>query len=283
MAAFERIQSLTLSGNTGRFLEVGDGSPALVVASQLVRIQSYRALYTRLANHFRVTVLEMPGCGGASKLRKPWGVEPYTHWLAEFIQHQQLNRPLLIAHSTSGAAALMLSALSAHLVSALVLEGSIGIPRPILPILLGRALDGVIEISLSLRRWHDVIHNVLFHTRNFFEQVRLAAQEDLTRYARQIEIPVLLAHGRRDHTVPLSAAHTLHRLIPHSDLYIAPTGSHDWLITNPEEFTATVLSFRASAKQHDHHNNSAIPLRLCASAVNPPPPTPSPLHSPTPQ
>jgi pimeloyl-ACP methyl ester carboxylesterase len=258
MPAFDPIQSIQLLGHTGRFIDVGQGPPVVLVASQLVRIQSYGALVISLAPNFRVLVLEMPGCGGASKLKTPWGVEPYARWLAAFLEHQQLDRPLLIAHSTSGAAALILGALYPHLVSGLVLEGTIGIPRHILPILLGRALDGLIEISLSLRRWHDVIYNVLFHTRNFFEQVRLAAQEDLTGYAPQIRIPVLLAHGRRDHTVPLSAAQTLHRLMPNSELFISPTGSHDWLITNPDEFTAMTQSFSSVL---------ALPAPLVASPV----------------
>src|SRR5688572_30655574 len=102
MPAFDPIESIELLGHTGRFIDVGQGPPVVLLASQLVRIQSYRALFTRLAPHFRVTVLEMPGCGGASTLPTPWGVEPYTRWLAAFLEHQQLDRPLLVAHSTSG-------------------------------------------------------------------------------------------------------------------------------------------------------------------------------------
>jgi pimeloyl-ACP methyl ester carboxylesterase len=264
-SAGSEIQEATICGHRGRFLQLGQGPSVLLVASQLVRIQPYRPLFLRLAERFHVTVLELPGCGGASKLGDGWNCEDYAHWLRQFLEQERLHRPVVIAHSTSSGAAIRLAARNPHLLSGLILTGSIGIPRSFLSILLGRALDAFIEWRLSLSRWFDIAHTALFHTQNFFHQIRIAAGDDLTQTARRITIPTLLAHGRRDHTVPLSSANTLHQLIPNSQLYISPAGSHDWLITHPGEFTDMTRSFASSIE------SDAIAVERF---------TPSPLRSP---
>src|ERR1051325_10843616 len=147
---------MNVCGETGRFLQLGEGLPLVLVASQLVRIQPYRPIFHRLAENFQVTVLELPGCGGASRLSRGWSCDQYARWLAQFIQQAQLHRPVLIAHSTSSAAAMLAAAQNPQLLSGLILTGSIGIPRAFLPILLGRALDAFIEWRLSLLRWFDI-------------------------------------------------------------------------------------------------------------------------------
>src|SRR3954463_13799980 len=108
------IQSIEIAGHTGRFLRLGHGDPLLLVASQLVRIQPYRPLFLRLAEHFSVTVLELPGSGGASKLRKGWNCQDYANWLEAFLEREPAQ-PLLIAHSTSCGAAISLAAHHPHL------------------------------------------------------------------------------------------------------------------------------------------------------------------------
>src|SRR5438045_2896933 len=237
------VRERTIEGHTGRYLQLGQGPPVLLVASQLVRIQPYRPLFLRLAEHFEITVLELPGSGGASKLRRGWSCRQYAQWLAQFLEQEEIRRPILIAHSTSCGAAIELAAENPHLLSGLILTGSIGIPRNILAIILGRLLDAFIEWRLSLTRWFDIIHTLLFHMRNFFHQIGVAAGDDLRESAARVTVPTLLAHGRLDHTVPLSSAFALHQIIPSARLYISPTGSHDWLITNPDEFAAMTQSF----------------------------------------
>jgi len=267
------IRERSIGGNVGRFIQRGDGSPLVLVASQLVRIQPYYPVLLRLADHFQVTLLELPGCGGGSKLRG-WSCEQYAIWLSRFLEEEQIERPLLVAHSTSCGAAIVLGAEGPNLISGMILTGSIGIPRPILAILLGRAIDGLLEWSLSLRRWIDIAHTAIFHTKNFFHQIRIAASHDLRENAKRVAVPTLLAHGRRDHTIPLSSAATLHQLIPNSHLYISPTGSHDWLITNPDEFTEMTKSFASTlGTASSLHVFTSSRFRL----------TPSPHHSPTPR
>src|SRR4051812_20438729 len=92
------IEEIKIAGYTGRYMQLGHGQPLLLLASQLVRIQPYRPLFLRLAELFRVTVLELPGSGGASRLHHGWNCEDYAIWLEQFLE-QEGQSPLLVAHS----------------------------------------------------------------------------------------------------------------------------------------------------------------------------------------
>ena len=54
--------------------------------------------------------------------------------------------------------------------------------------------------------------------------------------------PTLIAWGRRDHTLPLSEANEYARVLQRAKTYVS-SGSHDWLITQPEEFFGVLRDF----------------------------------------
>jgi pimeloyl-ACP methyl ester carboxylesterase len=110
-------------------------------------------------------------------------------------------------------------------------------------VLLGRALDGILEPGLSLTGWHHLVYNALAHTRNFFGQIRASIVRDLRAYAPRVTVPTLVAWGARDHTIPPHSAEVLRALLANPRAYTSPTGSHDWIITNPAEFAAAVGAF----------------------------------------
>jgi pimeloyl-ACP methyl ester carboxylesterase len=72
--------------------------------------------------------------------------------------------------------------------------------------------------------------------------VRAAARVDVASAARDLRIPTLLAWGDRDRTVPLACASRLGREIPDAKLVVG-SGSHDWLVTAPDAFAATLRRF----------------------------------------
>src|SRR4051812_14953322 len=75
-------RSITAAGMRARVIEAGDGPVGIVLlASQLVLAKSYRpTIDALLKRHLRVRVVEMPGCGGGSRLREPWTTREYARW-----------------------------------------------------------------------------------------------------------------------------------------------------------------------------------------------------------
>ena len=206
----------------------------------LVLERTYRRTARCLAARFTVITIELPGSGRASKLTDPWSFEVYAAWLEKLLGALELaERPIVVGHSNSGAVALLLAATSPDCVARLVLVDSVGADQAqsVARVVLARLIDGVIELRLTLSAFHHVVYNAVFHTRNFLRQIKLAARSDLLQCASRLTMPTLLAWGRWDLTMPLRCASALHKSVPANRLYISRSGSHDWIVTNPHEFT----------------------------------------------
>ena len=235
---------VSVEGLKAHYLEVGEGTPLLLVASQLVRARTYRPIIPLLSTHFRLLVVELPGCGRSERLGDRWSATRYADWLAAFMSKLAIDRAAVIGHSNSGAVALMLAASHPGRVERLVIVDSVGARKnhSVLIVCLARAADAVLELGLTLRGWPDVLYNLLSHTRSFLAQVLAAARLDVLGTAPEVRAPTLIGWGRSDHTMPLSCAERLRALIPDSQLYLS-RGSHDWCITNGEEFSHVVVGF----------------------------------------
>lgn len=239
-----KMRSVELAGARAVVLEAGQGPCVLILASMLVRARSYLPLLRQLSTTHRVLVVELPGSGRGSRLRRPWSLQQYSSWTERLISELDLRDLTLVGHSSSGAVALLLAArvAPASRVSLLVLVGSVGarMKRGVLRVIAARVFDGTKELGLDVRGWWHLAWNLLFHTRSFVAQVRLASHAWLVDAARAVRVPTLLAWARSDRTMPLSSAQRLQEWIPHARLLIGP-GSHDWLVTHPRAFAEQVF------------------------------------------
>lgn len=244
---YER-QFVDVDGRRVAYVQTGDpgGEPAVLVASMLVVVGSYNRTTDELAKRgFRVTTVELPGSGWSSHVDRPWSFERYADFVPALLDALRVDVPTLIGHSNSAAVALLTAARHPRRVSRLVLGDSVGAdPRATVPrLVLGRLLDGLIEAKLSFQGWHHVAGNALRHPRNLLNQIRLSARTDLRPDASRVDVPVLLAWGRRDWTTLPRSLHELQRVLPNASTYVSPTGSHDWMVDHPEEFAAAVADF----------------------------------------
>jgi pimeloyl-ACP methyl ester carboxylesterase len=212
----------------------------------LVRAKSYRTTMRALASRgFRVISLEMPGCGRASVLHEPWSFEKYAEWLEQVLEVIPLRQPILIGHSNSGPIAILAASEFGQKLGKLVLADTIGADEShsLSRILLARALDALLEAPLTIRAFHHAAYNLLFHTKNLLNQIRLAATTDVTGIVRYIGLPTLLAWGRHDHTMPVRCLDVLRNALPSATVRVSTTGSHDWIVDEPQRFADAVTEF----------------------------------------
>ncbi|NMO21675.1 alpha/beta hydrolase [Pyxidicoccus fallax] len=244
-----RVHRVEVAGATAHCHVAGEGPDLVLLASPLVRARTYRPLLWRLARHFRVTVVELPGSGRASPVRRPWAVPEYAAWTAELVPRLAPTRPWLLGHSDSGAIALLVAAWCPERVRGLVLADTVGArrKRSVPRVVLARFLDGLLEPGLDVRAGWHLLSNVLKHTRSFFHRVRESSRVDVLTFASWVSVPTLVAWGRHDHAMPPDCARRLASRLPRAKLYLGP-GSHDALITRPRSFARAVLDFtRAEA------------------------------------
>ena len=239
-------QPIEFDGVRGRYTVAGSGEPLVLLATTLVRARPYAPVVRRLATRFRVFAIDLPGCGGADRLPRAWTFEEYARWTGGALAALGVESATLVGHSNSAGIALVSAAtMPPGRLRRLVLADAVGaVESPSYwQVILGRALDGVLEPVLSLTGWHHLVYNALAHTRNFFGQIKASIERDLRGYAPRVAVPTLVAWGARDHTMPPHCADALRGLLPRPFAYVSPTGSHDWIITNAAEFADAVIRF----------------------------------------
>jgi len=222
----------------------GAGEDFVLLASPLVRARTYRPLMRRLARHFRVTVVELPGSGLASRVPRPWTSSAYADWVAGLLPRLGVTRPWLMGHSDSGAVALLVGARYPERVRGLVLADSVGArrQRSVPRVVAARLVDGLMEPLLNLRAGWHLVSNVLWHTRNFLHRVRESCTLEVLEAASRVTVPALLAWGRLDQAMPPECARRFEARMPRARVHIGP-GAHDAPVTRPDAFARAVVAF----------------------------------------
>lgn len=231
------------------YVEAGQGPPLVLIPGVFILARTYRGLISRLCSQFHTIVPDLPGSGLSGGLPAPWSFEQYADWTGCFLDALRLERAIIAGHSNGGGVALVTAAKHPERIEMLVLVDTVGARASASPIgvIGGRTIDASLEMGLNLVAWKHVVYNLTYHHRTFKHQLRAAITANLLPYASQIEAPTLLAWGRQDWTMPLDCALRLQALIPWSELYVSDA-SHDWLITEPDEFARAVSRF---VKRHE--------------------------------
>lgn len=147
-----------------------------------------------------------------------------------------IDKAFIMGHSNSGSIAIRFTELHPEKVSGVIVTDTIGMERiGVVKILLGRLIDAFIEWKLSLWGFYHLIIKFVLNPPAFLYQIWLSKAADVKASAVKVKVPMLILWGRRDHTIPLESGEILHRLVPHSKLYVSENGSHDWILTHAAE------------------------------------------------
>lgn len=232
------------------FWKIGDaGKSIVIVASPLILGRTYFPLAKKLAKNYRITIVELLGSGESSRLTTPISFEEHSLHLAQILEGLSLQGAIVIGHSNSGAPVIELAASRPDLIDGIVLADTIGIPphrRSFFKTAANRALDSLLEPRLTIYGPLHLLKNAIAHTRNFFEQIKISSKLDLTSRLKDVQVPVLIAWGKLDHTLPRHCARSFASLLRHASLYFSKMGSHDWLIERSGEFSSLFSNWEKS-------------------------------------
>lgn len=210
------------------YIQYGEGNDIVLLHGWGQNIEMMRPIGDNFQNRFRITILDFPGFGESEEPKEAWTIEDYELMLEEFLKKVNVKKPIVIGHSFGGRVAIRYSARNP--ISKLVLFGSpciriqeeLSLGVKILKKL--KTLPGLNDLGEYMKKFigsrdykaaSPIMRQTLVNVVN----------EDLSKFAREIEEPTLLIWGTNDTEAPLNEAKELEKIMVDAALITLP-GTH---------------------------------------------------------
>jgi pimeloyl-ACP methyl ester carboxylesterase len=220
-----------------------------------------------LAQHYRVISYQLRGEDDCFALRRPFGLTDLVDDLAEFLNWQFLESPIIFGVSFGGLLALEFAARYPHRLQNLIVQG-VGARFE------RNLLQRVARIVLSdyplptdspfVNQFFNLLFGgrqecrSLFHfvTRQCWQtdqsvmahRFRLVETFDMEARLSRIRVPSLVLSGDRDLLVSQASLEALHRGLSDSDLIRLPGAGHLGFVTQPETVARAAHAFLRSQR-----------------------------------
>jgi pimeloyl-ACP methyl ester carboxylesterase len=236
-----------------RVLDVGEGSPVVVLHGWGGRIEAMAPVVACLRAHFRVIATDLPGFGSSPLPERVWGTRDYAAHVQALLERLDIPRAHFVAHSYGAKTALYLAVMQPGLVDKLVLQAASGLRTP--PSFkarakraASRAARSVGKLGPSGRRLRDAVYNRIASA-DYREAGELrpvlvkVVNEDFSDLLPKVGASTLLIWGTEDDAVPVAHARTMERLIPDAGLVLFEGGGHFAYLDQPDRFCRVVQHF----------------------------------------
>lgn len=210
------------------YIQYGEGKDVLLLHGWGQNIAMMKPVGDALCDRFRITILDFPGFGETEEPKEIWNIEKYSLLLEMFVKKVNVKKPIVIGHSFGGRVAIHYS--SHNPIEKLILFGSPCIriqkelPLKVRLLKAMKKLPGMNSVGEYMKRFigsRDYKAASPIMRQTLVEVVN----EDLSKYAREIEEPTLLIWGENDTEAPLADAKELEKLMIDAALIVLP-GTH---------------------------------------------------------
>lgn len=222
------------------YIQYGEGNDIVLLHGWGQNIEMMRPIGDNFQNRFRITILDFPGFGESDEPKEAWTIEDYELMLEEFLKKVNVKKPIVIGHSFGGRVAIRYSARNP--ISKLVLFGSpciriqeeLSLGVKILKKL--KTLPGLNGLGEYMKKFigsrdykaaSPIMRQTLVNVVN----------EDLSKFAREIEEPTLLIWGTNDTEAPLNEAKELEKIMLDAALITLPGTHYAYLENLPRVVT----------------------------------------------
>lgn len=227
------------------YIQYGKGKDILLLHGWGQNIEMMKILGDNFSDRFRITILDFPGFGESDEPLNPWTVNDYSLMLEEFVKKLSIKKPIIMGHSFGGRVAIRYS--SNNPIEKLVLFGAPCIrfqkelPLSVKFLKKVKSLPGMNSIGEKMKKYigsrdYKAASPVMRQT--LVEVVN----EDLSKFAREIEEPTLLIWGEQDTEAPVEEAKELEKIMSDAALITLP-GTHYAYIENLPRVVAILNKF----------------------------------------
>ncbi len=227
------------------YIQYGKGKDILLLHGWGQNIEMMKPLGDAFSDRFRITIIDFPGFGKSEEPKEPWDIEKYNLMLEVFVKEVGIKKPIVIGHSFGGRVAIRYSARNP--IEKLVLFGSpcirISEELPLSVKLLKKlkTLPGMNSLGEYMKQYigsrdykaaSPIMRQTLVDVVN----------EDLSKFAREIEEPTLLIWGEHDTEAPVNEAKELEKIMIDAALIILP-GTHYAYLENLSRVISILNNF----------------------------------------
>jgi len=251
-------QYLDIGGETIHFARMGRGPELVLLHGIGASLFIWRFLIQRLAQHFTVTALDLPGFGRSQKsLDADYGLEAQADRLIRFFDRLGINQAYLVGSSMGGTLSLLLAKNHPQRfqkVAALAPATNPSIvPRRLARILMRAPLTHKTLTPTTMRliltrviSRHELIVPETVEAylepyldqgvsvRTFLAAMELLGDPRLPACFSGLEPNVLLLYGAQDRLVSAGSLARLQQHLQHSNLVVHPTAGHHMMEDDPD-------------------------------------------------
>lgn len=216
------------------YIQYGEGKDILLLHGWGQNIEMMKMLGDNFSDRFRITILDFPGFGFSEEPSESWNIKDYADMLEEFINKLDIKKPIIMGHSFGGRVAIRYSA--DHVVEKIVLFGSPCVREDTELPLNVKILKGIKKLP-GMDKIGEFAKNFI-GSRDYKAASPIMRQtlvnvvnEDLSKYAKEIDCPTLLIWGENDLEAPVSDAKILEGIMVDAALIVLP-GTHYAYIEN---------------------------------------------------
>ena len=216
------------------YIQYGEGKDILLLHGWGQNIEMMKMLGDNFSDRFRITILDFPGFGFSEEPSESWNIKDYADMLEEFINELDIKKPIIMGHSFGGRVAIRYSA--DHVVEKIVLFGSPCVREERELPLSVKILKGIKKLP-GMDKIGEFAKNFI-GSRDYKAASPIMRQtlvdvvnEDLSKYAKEIDCPTLLIWGENDTEAPVEDARILEGIMVDAALIVLP-GTHYAYIEN---------------------------------------------------
>lgn len=202
-----------------------------------------------------VIIPDMPGFGDCPAPEKPWNGKNYENWVLNYIEENNLTKPLiLMGHSFGGGLAMKLAMEHPKLIKKMVLIAAarLYIKKSLVKKFISEAAK--VGKKFDFLPFYELLRKAAYHfvvgskdytraTGTMKETFVNVIKEDLTPRLHEIKTPTLIIWGDKDVATPVEHAHLLKERIKDSELEIIKGCGHPLNLQCPEKLADIIYKF----------------------------------------
>lgn len=238
---------LKLENVTIHYIQYGckKGKDIILLHGWGQNIEMMKPIGDALSSKYHITILDFPGFGESKEPSVAWKVEDYANVIEQMVEKLKIEKPIIMGHSFGGRVAIYYSAY--HSIEKLVLfaspcfkiYNSDNVKVRLLKQM--KKLPGMNKFGEYMKK-HIGSRDYKAASEGMRKTFVNVVNEDLGKYAKEIEEPTLIIWGESDQEVTYEEEKMIEAAMPDAALITLP-GSHYAYLENLPQVIKILESF----------------------------------------